>query len=183
MKVYIEQQYIVCDRLTVLHFLEQHPRLVPVLRDLRALIPDYFPECPLFLRIVTTAPTPDAQDGRRLVLFIASDLGEEHSMGGMDDLMTAWRPDVRFRTGEPLSVDLAFGTTAADVELAAQRFVQRHGNGHSAHRALAQRLLSSKPGSEEEDLARAELAASLADDLGRPRSAGGGSARAVLARL
>jgi hypothetical protein len=97
--------------------------------------------------------------------------------------MKNWRPDLRSRISEPLSVDLAFGTTPTAVELAAQRFIQTHNQYPTDCRELARRLLQSTPGSIEEGVVREELAVSLTTNRVTPRLAGGGDARAVLARL
>ncbi len=181
-QAFIEWVFALSDRAEVLAFLQSHPPLVQVLLDLYTYVFDYFPNSLLSLRVVDTAPTRDAPDGRRLVLFIATDFGYELAMEQMDRLMAAWQPDVQATTPGPFSVDVAFGTTNAQVEVAAQKFVQRHSGGYKAHSDLAHRFLHAANATEQA-LARAELAAHLAHAQGDTLSENGGDISVVLARL
>jgi hypothetical protein len=181
---HIEQQYILNDRAIVLDFLSDHPNTVPIVHGISMLIPAYFPDAPLHLRVLPAAPTGDSPDGRRLLLFIATDLGEEQAMQHMDRLMDAWHADARSRPAAPFSVGVALGAADLAVDQAAEQFVQTHGAiRHKEYRELAQRLLDSEPGTLEEAIARAEYLASLAADQGIQLPTSGGDALMVLARL
>lgn len=179
----IERQYTVCDRAAIARLLGEQPQLLDVLDELAGRIPTYFRQAHLFLRVVECAPTRDAPDGRRLVLFIATDLGFEDAMDRIDRLMAAWKPDTMAATPGPFSVDVVHGTTTADLEEAAERFSRTHGGGKSMRGDLARRLLHAEPGSLEEALARAELAAALAEERGEPAATRGVDALSVSARL
>jgi hypothetical protein len=180
----IEPSYVQEDSAALQRFLTTYPKIRLALHEISTLIPAYFPKAPLYLRVLDAAPLRDAPEGRRLLLFVATDLAEEQAMDRLDRLIEAWHPDVRSRPALPFSVGVAFGATDSAVDRAAQQFIETHRPiRREGHYALARRLRESEPGSPEDAIARADLAASLAADQGIPLPVSGGDALAVLARL
>jgi len=180
----LDRYYLYSDRGTVVRYLEFHPQLAAVLINLATLVPEYFAGAERVLRVVQAAPVSGAPDGRRLVLFIMTDLDDQAAMEQMDRLMAAWVPDVRVKLPAPFSVDVAAGTGAAALDSAVERFIRRHGVGYTAYLSAARRLLNAPDGSDEQADARALFETAPRQDTSEGSTqALGGEASAVLARL
>jgi hypothetical protein len=180
----LDRYYLFSDRGTVVRYLEFHPQLAPVLINLATLVPEYFARAERVLRVVQAAPLRGAPDGRRLVLFILTDLDDQAAMEQMDRLMAAWLPDVRVKLPAPFTVDVALGTGAAALDSAVERFSKRHGVGYTAYLSAARRLLKAPDGSDEQAEARALFETAPRQDISEGSTqALGGEASAVLARL
>jgi hypothetical protein len=180
----LRRHYALSDPDEVLHYLEHHPQLAPVLINLAALVSAYFAQAERVLRVVQAAPTRGAPDGRRLVLFIMTELDEQTAMDQTDRLMAAWWPDPRVKLPAPFTVDVAYGAGAAAVDRAVKRFTERHGVGYKAHLDVARRLLDAQEGSDEHADALAQFATALRDDdIESSIQPVGGEASVVLARL
>ncbi|HXF05947.1 MAG TPA: hypothetical protein VNM72_11105 [Blastocatellia bacterium] len=90
----------------VAEFLQEHPFLVPLLREAHGKIAEYFGPSPdVVLEVVTD---PEAENDRELFAFIRISLPPDEALSKLDRLDQEWWLDASDRAENQLCIDVEF---------------------------------------------------------------------------
>jgi len=101
----LEQHYTLREPQEVLHFLNKHSFLIPLLLEAPDKIHHYFPDAPLYLAIAID-PESSLPDSDELVILIETDIDADESVDRFLEFDRAWWGNVEPRSQGKMFIDL-----------------------------------------------------------------------------